>query len=318
MKPLTIVAFFDGTPGHEKQTRGILAALAAITPIHVSKKEIPHPCFSAQVKDWMHYLVSFAIPRQQAEPDQSVDIIIGTGSQTHIPMFLYNKAYRAKIVTCMTPNFPLRRKMDLCFVPQHDGLNPGNNIVVTIGPPNTATFTGDHDINCGLILVGGLDKKSHTWNSDKTMAQIESIIKKEPAKKWTISSSPRTPEDMIRLLEKFASDSFNTEFFKSADTPDGWIEKEYAKNKTVWVTADSISMVYEALTAGCNVGILPVYWKKKNSKFQKSEAYLIQNRRVTPYDMWLASNQVTNEAPLDEAARCAREILQKWWPERSK
>jgi hypothetical protein len=31
MKPLSIVAYFDGRLGHEKQTRGILQALADIT-----------------------------------------------------------------------------------------------------------------------------------------------------------------------------------------------------------------------------------------------------------------------------------------------
>ena len=218
----------------------------------------------------------------------------------------------------MTPNFSLRNKMDICFVPSHDDLKPEKNIFVTTGPPNTSVFTKDHDINSGLILVGGIDNKSHVWNSKNTMEQIVSIVERDTEKKWTISSSPRTPEDMISLLEKFASDKLSTDFFRSKDTPEGWIEKQYAKNKVVWVTADSISMVYEALTAGCDVGTLPVRWKKKNSKFQKSEEYLIKNSRVSTYDMWLAGNKIAGGTPLNEAARCAREILKRWWPERLK
>jgi mitochondrial fission protein ELM1 len=316
MDPLNIIAFFDGTLGHEKQTKGILRALAAMTSINVSHKGILHSQPLLE-KSWNYLTVSLSSSPSPKE-GSSIDLIIGTGSQTHIPMLVYNKAHGAKIVTCMTPNFPLTGKMDLCFVPRHDNTRADENIFFTTGPPNTAIAGADHDVNCGLILVGGLDPKSHAWNSADVMARIKSIIEIDSQKKWTISSSPRTPTDMIVLLEKCAAEYAHVEFFKSTDTPDGWIEAEYAKNKTVWVTADSISMVYEALSAGCDVGILPVEWIRESSKFIRSENYLIQNQRVTSYDQWLSVHQMIKGTPLDEASRCAREILQRWWPNRLK
>ena len=107
-------------------------------------------------------------------------------------------------------------------------------------------------------------------------------------------------------------------FFRSEDTPKGWIEEQYALNKTVWVTADSISMVYEALNGGCSVGILPVEWLKQDNKFVRSLAMLREKKMIVEFDDWQTGNQLP-EPPAEtfhEAWRCAREILRRWWPER--
>jgi hypothetical protein len=47
MTPLKVVAFFDGRLGHEKQTHGVVNALARRTPIEiVEKRHVTnrHPC----------------------------------------------------------------------------------------------------------------------------------------------------------------------------------------------------------------------------------------------------------------------------------
>lgn len=317
MRPLSIVAFLDGRLGHEKQTKGVLKPLSEMTPIDVDYKRIQDPSFKSGLRNWAAYITSFILLRNKKKSDNNIDLIIGTGSYTHIPMLLLKQECEAKVVTCMTPDFFLIRKIDLCFVPQHDGQKPGHNIFYTIGPPSTAVFQDEHDRKKGLILIGGVDKKSHKWRSKAIMAQIRSILEKEQSIIWTITSSPRTPEETIILLQNLASQNANVDFFRSEDTPKGWIEKEYARNFTVWVTADSVSMIYEALTAGCSVGILPVDWKKRNSKFQRSEDYLLENKLISSYEMWLVGkHRMTKRVPLDEASRCAKEILRRWWPDR--
>ncbi len=59
------------------------------------------------------------------------------------------------------------------------------------------------------------------------------------------------------------------------------MEEQYDKNKVVWVTADSISMIYEALTAGCRVGIFPMQWRKEKGKFKRNEDLLLEKKLVT-------------------------------------
>ncbi len=316
MTPLVIKAFFDNRLGHEKQTQGILSALAALTQVSVHPLRLPAPDFTTGLKNWGRFLGTRLFPLPPEKSAAQVDLIIGTGASTHIPMLLYQEQCGARLITCMTPDWILRNKMDLCFVPRHDSPRPAANIFVTLGPPNTAVFQNRHDPDKGLILVGGLDPKSHHWDSARTLGWIQQLIDAAPDKSWTISSSPRTPADMVQLLQAHVAGTARVVFFKAKDTGPGWIEAAYADHQSVWVTADSVSMIYEALSAGCRVGILPVQWKRKVNKFQKSIDYLLQEQRVITMDMWQAGQSLPQAAPLNEAARCASEILRRWWPDR--
>lgn len=323
MKPLSVLAYFDGRLGHEKQTSGILDALAGITPIEIMQKRVSVSPVSF-CKNWASYLLSGIRLPQTETHSFPVDLIVGTGTHTHIPMLLEKKSLQklsgapVHIVTCMTPDPQLFNKFDLCFVPIHDEVDAGENVFTTLGPPNTVKFARTHQHDRGLILVGGVDKKSHVWNTEKVVGQVQTIIEQAKDKQWTISSSPRTPEETCRMLEEMTVSSQRAYFFRSADTPVGWVEKEYARNSIVWVTADSVSMVYEALTAGCSVGILPVDWIRQDNKFQKSLDILHDRKMIVIYSDWLAGAGIPEppDKPFNEASRCAREILRRWWPER--
>lgn len=63
MKPLLVVAFLDGSLGHEKQTIGVLDALLELTPIDVKYRKIPKPSFKNGLQDWVAFISSFALPR---------------------------------------------------------------------------------------------------------------------------------------------------------------------------------------------------------------------------------------------------------------
>jgi uncharacterized protein len=314
MRPLSIVAFMDGRLGHEKQTRGLLRALSARTAVQVAHIHLSAPSMLSGIRN--AWLSARADVSQRQAGGGRTDLIIGTGARTHIPMLLYQKRSGGRLVTCMTPNIFYRNRFDLCFIPQHDAKRAAENLFVTVGPPGLVEDLKRHDPARGLILVGGLDRKSHHWDSPAIMARIEHIVRRQPHLHWTISSSPRTPEEMILLLDHFFAGGGPISFFRSQDTPDGWIEKAYAENQMVWVTADSISMVYEALAAGCQVGIIPVQWKRRDNKFQRSIDYLAEQQWVVTYDKWLEGLKPAPGAPLNEARRCAEEMLRRWWPER--
>ena len=114
-------------------------------------------------------------------------------------------------------------------------------------------------------------------------------------------------------MEKIAGQYENITFFRYESTPTGWIEKQYYKNSSVWVTADSMSMVYEALSAGCHVGILPVVWKNQHNKFKRSETYLLEQGLVVSFTDWRAGTARWKlHEPLNEAGRCAEEIMRRW------
>jgi len=319
MTPLKVVAYYDGRIGHEKQTHGILNALLQRTSIDVMEKQHIVPSAQSAIINWARYLSAAVVPYTKSRHSGNIDLILGTGTHTHIPMLLLKRRRGGKVVTCMTPDALLRKRMDLCFVPVHDSVQPDLNIFTTIGPPGISTDKGIHESNRGLVLIGGIDNKSHVWNSEEVFSQVRVVIEKDALKKWTITSSRRTPEEMCVLLERFASEKPEVKFFRADETPRGWVEDAYDRNESVWVTADSISMVYEALTAGCQVGIFPMKWKKQNGKFQRSEQYLIEANMVTNFETWITGkSRMVKPKLLNEAARCAEEILKRWWPERLK
>ena len=323
MKPLSIVAYFDGRLGHEKQTRAILNALSDMTSIHVESIEVS-VAPAAYLKNLVAYFFSFLLPVRSESKSHSVDLFIGTGTHTHIPMILDKKSrsrfsdHQMRVVTCMSPDPFLRDAFDLCCIPMHDEPLSRENVFVTQGPPSPVKFENRHKPDRGLILVGGLDTKSHVWKSEEIAAQIQIIIDENPGMLWTVSSSPRTPEDTCRELENMADSMQQLTFYRSADTPGGWVEEQYALNGTVWVTADSISMVYEALTAGCSVGVLQVEWIRQDNKFEKSLQFLTAKEVIVDFTAWQkgASMPTMKDKKLNESSRCAQEILSRWWKDR--
>ncbi len=320
IKPLEITAFFDGSPGHEKQTRGILAALAARTVITVAEQRVARKGLPAAARDWISCYL--AIRTRPAQPDQGRGerLLLGTGSRTH-PAMIACRRPGDRLVTCMSPARCFLDGFDLCLIPEHDRPTARDNILVTIGPPGTGKDRGRHQRDRGLILVGGADAGSHRWNSPALISRIGRLLKSDGSMSWTISSSPRTPHECEVRLASLAAGREGVSFHAFAETHPGWIEERYDECAVAWVTADSVSMIFEALTAGCKVGILPVDWKKPENKFQRCIDLLAAQQRVVTWEKWKECEgkgqlQWPTGPPLEEAERCAGEILRRWWPER--
>jgi hypothetical protein len=325
LPPLKVVAFLDMRPGHRKQTQGIVNALSRLTPVELFPVNMGEPAPGSSVGQAFGYFgAALGLPGgvktgKGVHPPlpEKPDIIIGAGSRTHFPMLTLRRRRGGRAVTCMTPNWPLGSLMDLCCVPAHDEPPAKGNIFVTLGPPNTASSLGSHDNGKGLIAVGGVDEKTHDWEPRHITGCVEAILKKMPGVFWSITTSPRTPPSMEPLLAGLSGHFENAAFFPFRKTAPGWVEERYAESGYAWVTADSVSMVYEALSAGCLTGIIPVQWKKPDSRLARS-IFLVENKGLAlNYSKWeknpLAWPQATK---LDEAWRCAREILRRFFPER--
>ena len=319
MRPLNVMAFMDGRPGHEKQTQAVLAELASLTPVRVRYVKLPEPSVKRALAGWLDCLAAgLGAGRRGSRAEVPVaDFAIGTGAGTHVPLLSLKRVSGTRIVTCMQPGPFFRNRMDLRFVPFHDRPAPADNLFVTVGPPCRTNRGGSHDPRRGLILIGGRDEKSHRWDLSSLRRQISAVVSARPDVQWTMSSSPRTPAETVDWLEAFAGRCANAVFYRCEATPAGWVESMYADCGMVWVTADSVSMTYEALTAGCAVGILPVRWKRKNNKFQYGLDYLVRRGLVVAWSRrWLEKPPPPPVAPRNEAGRCAREILKRWWPDR--
>ncbi len=321
--PLRIAAFWDGRQGHEKQTRGLIQALSRLAEVSVADFRVPGDSRAFRVRWRLLWALTLG-GRLPAGTEQlfgrageGADLVLGTGSAAHAPMLLFRAARGGRAVTCMTPDFPFSRAMDLCIVPGHDRPRMADNVFVTLGPPNTAPALGAHDPARGLVLVGGVDEKSHSWDSRATADRVAELIRSAPGIEWTVSTSPRTPADMLPMLAGACGGHPNARFAPFSETPRGWVERAYGESGRCWVTADSVSMVYEALTAGCRVGVLPVRWKDPRGKIPRALAPLFEQGLALTWEERARMDEPGFSPPvLDEAGRAAREILRRWWPDR--
>jgi uncharacterized protein len=330
-KPLTITAYFDTRQGHIKQTRGLIRALSDLTPVQVREILLPEYGVRQALYDWMHFVASFFSSRQKQISSDKNDLIIGTGTHTHIPMLLQKRQNGGRVITCMMPELPLLRYIDLCFVPEHDSPPDRKNIFITQGPPNTALNKTppntalnktidrqEQDPPKGLILIGGVDNKTHIWNNEQIIDQIQAVLKMQTDICWTISTSPRTPDKMLSLLENLTKNFPCTIFMPFEKTGQGWIEEQYAESGFVWVSADSVSMVFEALSAECRVGVLSVDWKEKRKKNTNKIAHAIklleQKKIIISFENFMNKAEYPAQEALNEAGRCAEEILRRWRP----
>ena len=79
----------------------------------------------------------------------------------------------------------------------------------------------------------------------------------------------------------------------------------------IWVSPDSVSMIFEALTSGASVGLLDIKENKK-SRINNTIEFLILNDHVTTFVSWKKINRLkNNNMELNEARRCAKILFNR-------
>jgi hypothetical protein len=293
--PLVVWIVSDGKPGHVNQSLGLAEALARATPADIHT--IPAlPAWRA----WLAWLLK-RLPGKSL-PDPA--LIIGAGHATHPTLLAARRTRGGRAVVLMRPSLP-RRCFDLCILPEHDGVAADARTLVTAGALNRVRPSAQRDPRKGLLLIGG-SSPHFEWDSDAVQVQIKSILARMPDTKWTLTTSRRTPADFLPQLPSVP----NLDIAPHTATPPDWLPEHLARSGTVWVTPDSASMVFEALTAGADVGVfdLPV---KPKSRVARAIARLADTQRITRFAAWCASGTPhPNTQPLAEADRCANWILE--------
>ena len=128
--------------------------------------------------------------------------------------------------------------------------------------------------------------------------------------KWTLTTSRRTPADTESAL--LALRGRGVDVRPVRDTPPGWAMEQVARSAQAWVTEDSVSMVYESLTAGAATGLLAVP-RQGETRITAGVAELQRAGLVTAFADWVRTGQLA--APLErlaEADRVAEAVLARF------
>ncbi len=348
-RAVVVWAFTDGKAGHENQTRGLLAALARSHP--VDARWIHVPAYASILSSLMtrRFLpgggktapafvpggtasrsallpsMDGVMPREGRSPKRPPsmavaglpppDLLIGAGHRTHLPLLAARRAHGGRTVVLMKPSLP-RAWFDLCVIPEHDDVQghtsaagvESNNVFTTRGALNPVE-PGRKNERAGLILIGG-PSRHHGWSENDILSQIETVIAGVGDIDWTLTTSRRTPSSTTTRLRALTYK--NLTVVPVAETGPGWLSQRLATAAQAWVTEDSVSMVYEALTANAATGVLNVPLKRA-SRIARGIARLTRDGLVTSFADWQRGQKLSAPAaPFNEAARVAAWIGEKW------
>lgn len=302
---LVVWRFQDGKAGHRNQVFGLTEALARLT-----RCELVDVVLSDHQKGLRSLWPGNQSPLQTLP---NPDLIVGAGHGTHFPMLMARRRFGGRVVVLMKPSLPLRF-FDYCFVPAADGLAERNNVVCTTGALNRVVPSSTLDPRKGLILLGG-PSDHFAWSTDCVLKQVHEVIEKSPGIEWTLATSRRTPRD---LVAKWSAETRRGLLVPAEETGPHWLPEQFQSAGTVWVTADSVSMLYEAITAGGKVGLIELQ-TRKNSRVARGVESLIVKRHVQPLSEWRnVGFDGLNGLQLEEAKRCAVLLLNRLQNERGR
>ncbi len=299
-KPLVIWLIFDGKPGHLNQSLGLVEAITRITDTHVVRLP-PLPFWKTLKGKLLHKNFSLNIA---AKPD----LIIGAGHATHLTLILLSWLYKAKSVVLMKPSLP-RWLFGLCIVPEHDGATTSGNIIATKGVLNRIMPAEKKLVNKGMILIGG-PSVHYDWDESEIISQVKQIISGMSHINWTIADSRRTPEQTTAALKLLTNEK--VQFLKHSEVDSTWLPDQLADAAYAWVSEDSVSMVYEALTTKAHVGLISAPEKRVN-RVAQGVSKLVEEGYLITFRQWHEGKELGNSISLNsEADRCATAMLKQW------
>ena len=299
--PKTILwQLHDEKPGHHNQLRGLANALADLLPLEVHSLRAPSRRRSLAA------LWSKKFPLGEDLP--APDLILGAGHATHLAVLAARRTCGGQAVVLMKPSFPIAL-FDLCLIPEHDQVAESEKVISTRGVLNVIRPTEQHDSKSGLLLIGG-PSAAHDWSDERMLEQIATITTSTPAIEWKLTNSRRTPSS---FLSQLAERNFtNLQTTPHQETHADWVPSQLARAAQVWVSEDSVSMVYESLTSGAAVGVLEVPSKRRGRVAAGIDS-LLENAWATRFDAWQPGSLLAPPpAQLDEARRCAEIVCRRF------
>lgn len=241
-QPLVIWLLTDEKPGHRNQLQGLLDAL--------QRHAVMEPHWVSLVRSessWVDILFK-RYHRDLSKPG----MVVGAGHGTHRDLLAIKRGLGAFAVVLMKPSLPLAW-FDAAIVPRHDIQSTRrDHILLTYGVINTVTPHNQPDPHCGLILIGG-ESKHYRWRSAQVAEQVLTVVQSNPGIHWRLTDSRRTPDDFLLTLGASLPD--NLSVTPHRETPRGWVADQMSRAAAIWVTPDSVSMIYEALTSGTPTGL---------------------------------------------------------------
>lgn len=287
----------DGKAGHDSQSLGLCNAI---------KQHIPCNLYDIPAASCNNNLFNYFFKRFPAGdklPDPK--LIVGAGHKTHLPMLTAKRARGGKTIVLMKPSLP-RILFDYCIIPKHDRAGNTAKTIFTNGAINTITASQDKNEDQVLVLVGG-PSRHFDWDNKKIVAQILRLVRQDQKKRFVIIGSRRTPGEFFSQIDTEKNSMIDIYTEQQCDKSK--LNNFMCSAKQIWVSEDSVSMVYEALSSGAEVGLLELTPKQEN-KISASMKILIEEGQLTPFYSWENTKTLSAGKIFNEAKRCTEQLAE--------
>ncbi len=292
---LKIWCLMDGKAGHQNQVLGCAEAIQRKTAAGI---------YPVDLSGWNRGVRSIFRADKSSLPDVAPDLMIGAGHASHVPLWTLRRRFGGRSVVLMKPSLPLAC-FDICLVPDvHRLKRVPANVILTTGVLNRVLPGTSKNAKAGLLLIGG-PSAHYRWSDEKVWQQVREVLDRESDATWTIATSRRTPESFCRTLSNHST----VQLIKPDDVGADWLPTQLSKAAVVWVSEDSVSMTYEALTSGSQVGILELQ-RHRNNRVTDCIDTLVDADLVSRWSIWHQSGLLPPRSQrFCEAERCATEVL---------
>ena len=292
----TIWVISDNRRGHENQSLAISEAISRLIPTKVYLLSSPNT---------LTQLSNLVFGKfKKTSPPSTPNLIIGTGHGTHLSLFNAKRRFGGKTLVIMSPSLPLSM-FDFALIPLHDQPSNNDKVIPFKGALSRITPTKRKKNKFLCIVIGGTSKH---YSLDQTLVlkEINELIDSFTDGEILISNSPRSP---VKLSEEL-SKTYPSHFIDWKKMHSGEIQSLFAQSTHIWLTEDSISMIYDALSSGAQVGLL-TSTRKKETKISNEIQSLFNDQLVTNINEWRLTKNMRPSPLLDESSRCAKIILKK-------
>lgn len=292
--PLNVLILSDGRPGHYNQSLGISEALRRLRDVRTdmiscdSRTILPQRLLRAlmamrSIPVWLES--AFAQPLLwQIERSMAwrPDMIVSAGGRTlAINALLARKLDVPNIFSGSLRNLPADRvALNLHIDP---GLRGRERTLVALKPSPVSVerkrprgFPPQE----GVLLIGGPTARHPFAEEDwKSLARL---IEDSPLK-WKVLNSRRTPEPVDKLFRAAARSHYGVDFVDHGSAAADAVSDSLARADAAVVTADSVSMLTEAVCARLPVAAFAARGEARN----RDDSYvdlLKQDRRIAQID----------------------------------
>jgi mitochondrial fission protein ELM1 len=338
--PLKIIYLADTRPGHYHLAEGVIAAIARLRPVEVTRVETKRKWIVPT--RWLRRRInaeSFYPPRMlrmayriDAETLPKPDLVVSAGGETLMPNICVTRLFDVPNIFCGallrglgSGNFSLvisSYDRDVTSPRHMVVLKPSSIDPDALGRPKTVPrYGGANKPRLAGLLIGG-DAGPFRYQSYEWEGLLDSAceISKAWGTRWLVSTSRRTPDRVADLIAELAKNpGFISRFIDFRTAGPGTLPEIFGSAEVVVCTEDSSTMISEAVSARLPViGVAPTAHRFTDEE-QLYRDFLIGNNwcrvlsiaELTPETFAQALSEIEplQENPLDALAAKLKQRL---------